>query len=131
VVVLKRFEAFPDPAEKWARFAEPQIATVEVSSPAPVLKLGAPWDFLVEITFKDQPYALKDIDFVTYLLFDAEGNLVLSGRAEPVRDGLFVVTVPAAETKKLPVGSIRIEVAVASKIVAIPSFASATFTAIP
>ena len=131
VVVLKRYEAFPDPAEKWARFAEPWIATVEVTSPAPVLKLGAPWDFLVEVTFKDQPYPVKDIDFVTYLLFDAEGNLVLSGRAEPVQDGLFVVTVPAAETKKLPVGSIRIEVAVASKIVAIPSFASATFTAIP
>jgi hypothetical protein len=112
-------------------FAEPKIATVEVSSPAPVLKLGAPWDFLVEVTFKDQPYPVKDIDFVAYLLFDAEGNLVLSGRAEPVRDGLFAVSIPASATAKLPVGSIRIEVAVASKVVALPSFSSAVFTAVP
>ena len=131
ILVLKRFEAFPDPADKWLMFAEPKIATVEVSSPAPVLKLGAPWDFLVEITFKDQPYPVKDIDFVAYLLFDAEGNLVLSGRAEPVRDGLFAVSIPASATAKLPVGSIRIEVAVASKVVALPSFSSAVFTAVP
>jgi len=95
-----------------------------------VLKLGAPWDFLVEVTYKDAPYPVAEIDFVTYLLFDAEGNLVLSGRAEPVRDGLFAVTIPAAQTAKLPAGAIRIEVAVASKVVAIPSFASATFTAV-
>ncbi|MFN3347180.1 MAG: hypothetical protein ACK42E_05170, partial [Candidatus Bipolaricaulaceae bacterium] len=80
--------------------------------------------------FKDEPYPVNEIDFVTYLLFDAEGNLVLSGRAEPVKDGLFVVSIPASETVKLPMGSIRIEVAVASKVVAIPSFASATFTAV-
>jgi len=130
VAVLKRFEAFPDPAEKWVRFARPKIATVEVTSPAPVLKLGAPWDFLVNVTFEDQPYPVAEIDFVTYLLFDAEGNLVLSGRAEPVTDGLFAVSIPKTETAKLPAGAIRIEVAVASKVVAIPSFASATFTAV-
>ena len=130
VVVLKRYGAFPDPAEKWARFGEPKVAKVEVTSPALVLKLGAPWDFLVDVTFKDEPYPVNEIDFVTYLLFDAEGNLVLSGRAEPVKDGLFVVSIPASETAKLPMGSIRIEVAVASKVVAIPSFASATFTAV-
>ncbi len=128
VVVLKNFEAFADPADKWLVFAEPKIAEVEVAAPAPVLRRGAPWDFLVEVTFKDQPYPLGEIDFVTYLLFDAEGNLVLSGRAEPVKDGLFVVSVPADKTAGLPVGSIRIEVAVASKVVAIPSFAQATFT---
>ena len=130
IVILKNFEKFADPADKWLVFAEPKIAEVEVSAPAPVLRIGQPWDFLVEVTYKDLPYPLAEIDFVTYLLFDAEGNLVLSGRAEPVEDGLFVVTIPAAETAKLPVGATRIEVAVASKVVAIPSFASATFVVV-
>ncbi|MCS7216635.1 MAG: ABC transporter substrate-binding protein [Candidatus Bipolaricaulota bacterium] len=128
VVVLKNFEAFADPATKWLVFAEPKIAEVEVSAPAPVLRRGAPWDFLVEVTYKDQPYPVAEIDFVTYLLFDAEGNLVLSGKAEAVKDGLFAITIDAATTAKLPAGSIRLEVAVASKVVAIPSFATATFT---
>ena len=130
IVILKNFEQFADPADKWLVFAEPKIAEVEVSAPAPVLRVGQPWDFLVEVTYKDQPYPLAEIDFVTYLLFDAEGNLVLSGRAEPVEDGRFVVSIPAAETAKLPVGTVRIEVAVASKVVAIPSFASASFVAV-
>jgi len=130
IVILKNFEQFADPADKWLVFAEPKIAEVEVSAPAPVLRVGQPWDFLVEVTYKDQPYPLAEIDFVTYLLFDAEGNLVLSGRAEPVKDGLFVISIPAAETAKLPVGTVRIEVAVASKVVAIPSFASASFVAV-
>jgi len=130
VVILKNFEKFADPADKWLVFAEPKIATVEVTAPAPVLKLGAPWDFLVEVTYKDAPYPVAEIDFVTYLLFDAEGNLVLSGRAEAVRDGLFVVSIPAEKTEALPAGAIRIEVAVVSKVVAIPAFASAKFVAI-
>ncbi len=129
VVVLKNFEAFADPVDKWLVFAEPKIAEVDISAPAPVLKLGAPWDFLVDVTYKDQPYPLAEIDFVTYLLFDVQGNLVLSGRAEPVADGLFVISLPGEVTQKLPAGAIRLEVAVASKVVAIPSFAKAEFTA--
>jgi peptide/nickel transport system substrate-binding protein len=128
ILILKNYEKFADPADKWLVFAEPKLMTVEVSAPAPILRRGAPWDFLVEVTHKDVPYPLAEMDFVTYLLFDAEGNLVLSGKAGAVRDGLFVVSIPAAETAKLPVGTIRIEVVAVSKVVAIPAFASATFT---
>jgi peptide/nickel transport system substrate-binding protein len=130
ILVLKRFENYPDPATKWLMFAEPRLPTAEVSAPAPVLKLGAPWDFMVEVTFKDQPYPLVDMDFVTCLLFDAEGNLVYSGRAEAVKDGLFVFSIPASVTATLPVGSIRLEAVAVSKVVAIPAFAKAEFTAV-
>ncbi len=128
ILVLKNYAEFKDPADKWLVFAEPKLVEAEVTSPAPVLRRGAPWDFLVEVTHKDLPYPLAEMDFVTYLLFDAEGNLVLSGRAEPVRDGLFAVSIPGGETAKLPVGSVRIEVVAVSKVVAIPAFASAVFT---
>jgi peptide/nickel transport system substrate-binding protein len=130
ILVLKRFENYPDLATKWLMFAEPRLPTAEVSAPAPVLKLGAPWDFMVEVTFKDQPYPLVDMDFVTCLLFDAEGNLVYSGRAEAVKDGLFVFSIPASVTATLPVGSIRLEAVAVSKVVAIPAFAKAEFTAV-
>ncbi len=130
ILVLRRFEAYPDPATKWLIFAEPRIPTAEVTAPAPVLKIGAPWDFLVEVTFKDEPYALADMDFVTCLLFDAEGNLVYSGRAEGVRDGLFVFSIPASVTAGLPAGPIRLEAIAVSKLVTVPSFAKAEFTAV-
>jgi len=130
ILVLKRFENYPDPAEKWLRFAEPRTPTVEVSAPAPVLRLGAPWDFIIEVTFKDQPYPLVDMDFVMCLLFDAEGNLVYSSPPEAVKDGLFVFSIPASLTATLPVGPIRIEAAAVSKLVAIPAFAKAEFTAV-
>lgn len=130
ILVLKRFENYPDPATKWLIFAEPRIPTAEVTVPAPVLKIGAPWDFMVEVTFKDQPYPVEDMDFVSCILFDAEGNLVYSGRAEAVKDGLFVFSIPASVTATLPAGPIRLEAAVVSKVVAVPSFASAEFTAV-
>jgi len=128
--VLKRFEQYPDPATKWLAFAEPRIPTAEVTAPAPVLKLGAPWDFTIEVTFKDLPYPLKDIDFVTCLLFDAKGNLVYSARAEGVSDGLFVFSIPGSVTATLPAGPISLEAVVVSKVVAVPTFAKAEFTAV-
>jgi hypothetical protein len=53
------------------------------------------------------------------------------GDATAVSDGQYQVTLSAEETGKLPTGSARLEVAVAPIPVAIPSFTSLDFVAIP
>ena len=126
VLVLKRFTEFPDPAEKWLRFAEPRIAEVEVSGPERVI-IGQGAEFEVEVTFEGEPYPLKDVDFVKYLVFGARGELILDGVAAAVRDGLWRIALTAEETAKLEEGSNRLEVIVAPLLVSIPSFASRTF----
>jgi hypothetical protein len=68
---------------------------------------------------------------VKYLLFDAKGALVATGEAEAVSDGQFLVTLPADVTSKLEAGSNKLEIAVVSKLVSIPSFAAFEFVTAP
>lgn len=129
IIVLKRFADFPDPAEKWLRFAEPWIAEVAVEGPTR-LQSGQEAGFSVKVSFEGEPYPVKDIDFVRYLLFDAFGEIALSGSGAAVGDGLWRITLTAEETARLPSGSNRLEVIVAPRRVSIPSFASFGFVTI-
>jgi hypothetical protein len=83
------------------------------------------------VTFKDEPYPQSDILKVKYILYDASGTVVNVGDAQAVEDGHYQVTLPADITSKLPNGSARLEVAVVPIAVAIPSFTSLDFVAIP
>jgi peptide/nickel transport system substrate-binding protein len=125
-VVAKRFEDFPDLSDKWSRFGEPQIAVVDLTGPADVSQSGDA-TFDAYLSFNDTPYPQDDVDKVAYLLYDAEGSLVLSGEAAVVADGQYSVTLTAVELGKLPAGSAKIEFIVSSKMVAIPTFASLEF----
>ncbi len=129
-VVLKRFLAYPDLATKWERFAEPRMATAEVSGPDSV-KIGGEATFDVDITFKGEPYAIADVDQVKYMIFDAKGNLAFVGAATAVADGKWQVKLTADVTSKLEAGSNRLEVAVVVKPVSIPVFASTQFVTAP
>ena len=130
VVQLKRNADYPDLSEKWARFSEPMIAEVDVEGPANV-KIGAEAVFDVEITFKGQAYRQADIDAVKYLVFNALGELVFVGDAQAVEDGHWRVTLTAEQTAGLSAGVNRLEIAVASFTVSIPSFASMEFISAP
>jgi peptide/nickel transport system substrate-binding protein len=129
-VVAKRFEDFPDPADKWSRFGEPQIAVVDVTGPAEVSRSGEA-TFDAYVSFNDAPYPQSDIEKMAYLLYDAEGNLVLIDEASAVADGQYSVTLTAEQLDKLPVGGAKIEFVVSSKLVAIPTFASLEFVVSP
>jgi len=125
-VVAKRFEDFPDLADKWSRFGEPMIAVVDVMGPAEASQSGeAAFDAFV--SFKDEPYPQADIDKVSYLLYDTEGSLVFTGEASLVTEGQYAAVLSAEQLAKLPTGSAKIEFVVSSKLVAIPSFASFEF----
>ncbi len=130
-VTLKRFEAFRDPADKWLRFAEPKIASIDFIGAPEVLEIGKGAVIPVNITFKEEPYPPEEIDFVKYLLFDAEGNLVALGTAEYFGGPTWNVVLTPEITSKLPEGTVKLEVAVSSKVVAIPSFADVEFIAVP
>lgn len=129
-IVVRRYEDYPDLADKWSRFSEPKLPVADVSGPAEVSQSGeATFDAFV--SFKDDPYPQSEIDQVAYLLYDAEGTLVLSGVAEAVTDGQYSVTLTADQLAKLSTGAAKIEFVIVSKLVAIPTFASLEFVVVP
>jgi len=83
------------------------------------------------VTFKDAPYPQSDIKGVKYILYDATGAVVTVGDATAVADGQYQVTLSPDVTSKLPTGSARLEVAVVPIPVAVPSFTSLDFVAVP
>lgn len=129
-LVLKNNFDFVDLADRWAQFSEPKLATTFLDGPGQV-KSGEEAVFDVTISFKDEPYKLADIVRVKYILYDATGAVVSVGDAVGIADGQYQVTLSAEETAKLPTGSARLEVAVVPITVAIPSFTSLDFVAVP
>ncbi|HXQ37169.1 MAG TPA: hypothetical protein VN843_24380, partial [Anaerolineales bacterium] len=128
--VLKNNEEFVDMADRWAAFSEPKLATTVLDGPGQV-KVGEEAVFDATINFKDQPYPQADIARVKYILYDATGEVVTVGDATAVADGQYQVTLGSDVTSNLPTGSARLEVAVVPISVAIPSFTSFDFVAIP
>ncbi len=122
-VTLARNENFPDPADKWARFAAPKLAVVDVTGPASVT-IGTDATFDIFVTYEDAPYPQAEISSVAFLLFDATGNLVAKGEATAIADGQYQVVLP---TTGLAAGSNKLEVAVTSVVVSIPSFGAYEF----
>lgn len=129
IVELRRFGRFPDPATKWLRFGEPRLASVSVAGPRQV-RAGREAVFDLRITEGDRPYPTRDLQEVKYMLFGAREELISQGRAQPSGEVWRVVLSPEV-TARLRPGSNRLEVVVVSKVVSIPSFASATFTSLP
>lgn len=129
-LTLQRSAAFPDPADKWARFGAPKIAVVEISGPSNVT-IGSEATFEVAVTYRGAAYPLSEISSVKYLLYNAKGQLVGTGEAGAVEDGKYQIVLPADVTKLLEAGSNKLEVAVTSLVVSIPSFASIEFVTSP
>jgi peptide/nickel transport system substrate-binding protein len=127
-VVMERNPDFPDPADKWSQFGEPQIAVVDVSGPVKV-KIGEEATFEAFVTFQDTPYPQADLNTVKYLLYDASGGLITTGLAEAVADGHFKVVLSPEVSQKLLPGANKIEFVVVSNVVSIPTFTAKEFLA--
>jgi peptide/nickel transport system substrate-binding protein len=125
-VIAQHNPNYIDRSDRWSGFAMPKIAEVEVDGPGRV-DIGAEATYDVYIEFQGEPYALDDISRVSYLLFDASGEMVSSGEAEAVEDGLYQVVLGGDETSQLQTGASKLEVVVVSKAVAIPSFVAFEF----
>jgi peptide/nickel transport system substrate-binding protein len=129
-VVFRRFEDFPDAADKWLRFTEPRIPALDIEGPM-VVRMGEAPAFELDISFNGKSYPVEDIERARYLLFDGRGRLVAEGDAEPVGDGRWVVALEPAEVEQLGIGASSLEVAVTSVHVALPAFASHGFAVVP
>jgi hypothetical protein len=126
---IRKFADFADPSDKWARFAEPQLVTVAITGPSRVT-IGQAADFTINVTFKDKPYAMKDVDFVKFLIVDANSNVAFSADAKAVKDGQWTASLTADQTNKLAAGSNQFTAIVSSKVVAIPGSESFNFVTV-
>jgi peptide/nickel transport system substrate-binding protein len=126
IVSLTHFDDFPDLADRWARFAEPRIAEVEIDGPGQVT-IGQEAAFDVFVTFQGEPYPAADVMEVKYLIYDATGAVVEVGTATEAADGQYTVTIPSTVTSQLQTGANRLEVAVIPSVVAVPTFQSLEF----
>ena len=88
-------------------------------------------EFTLEVTFAGEPYPDEALETLQYLLFDGNGGMVASGDAERVKDGLWRIELTPDELADLGVGANSLEVAVTSRRVALPSFASHAFATVP
>ncbi len=130
VLHLRRFEDYPDRADKWQRFEEPMMPVVRLSGPRS-LNPGTEAVFDISVSFRNLPYPAEDISEVVFLWYDAAENLARKGTARMVEDGKWRIVLSAQDTEDTALGPNRIEAAVVSKRVSIPVFESLEFIVRP
>jgi peptide/nickel transport system substrate-binding protein len=129
-VVVRRFEAFPDRSDKWLHFTRPAVPNVDIAGPM-VISGVEPAEFALRISYAGKPYPEEDIEMAQYLLFDATGRVALKGEAEPALNGVWRIALTADQVAALGTGANSLEVAVTSRRVALPAFASHAFATVP
>lgn len=125
-ITLSRYEDYLFPAAQWSSFEEPMMATVSVEGPLQV-PAGQEVAFDVYVNYKDEAYPADAIDKVSYILFDANNQVVTTGDAEAVGDGLYEVVLSGDATGQLEAGATKLSVTVTSKRVSIPAFTNYEF----
>ncbi|WP_163576490.1 ABC transporter substrate-binding protein [Halomonas faecis] len=136
-LVLERFDDFPDLADKWLGFSRPAIPELELGGPLVVEAVsgetaaGRAASFELAVTLAGEPYPLESIEGVQFLLFDGRGTLVERGEAEPHANGRWRIELPRPALASLGIGANSLEVAVTSRRVALPAFASHVFATVP
>ena len=125
-LTLSRYEPYLFPADQFAAFAAPKIATASVDGPTSV-KAGEEASFDVTVDFNGEAYPSADIAKVSYILFDASNAVVSTGEGALTAEGMYQIVIPADVTAKLSEGASKISVVVSSKVVSIPSFVAYEF----
>jgi peptide/nickel transport system substrate-binding protein len=129
-VVVRRFEGFTDPAGKWLRFTRPEIPELDLTGPM-VVETAEGAEFELRITFQGKPYPAEEIDMAQFMLFEGTGGLAAKGEARQTEPGVWTIALTAAQLAALGAGANSLEVAVSSRKVALPSFASHAFATVP
>lgn len=145
-VVLRRFEGYRDPADRWLGLSTAPIPELVLDGPL-VVEAGGPGarndlaaggaegheaaEFRLSLTVEGEPYPEADVQEVSYLLFDGQGALAHRGEARPLGDGEWRVLLDAEVLAALGSGANSLELAVISRRVALPAFASHVFATVP
>lgn len=93
--------------------------------------MGSKAEFEIRLSCGQAECNPQEIRFVSFLVFDGQNRLVLSGRAQPDEEGRWRVSLSPEQTAKLHPGSNRLEIIVSSKQIAIPSFDTLSFVTLP
>ncbi|MGI6258443.1 MAG: ABC transporter substrate-binding protein [Anaerolineaceae bacterium] len=125
-LVLAHFDLFTDSSLRWAGWAEPKIADVEIETPGQVIA-GEEAVFDVFITFNGEPYLVDEIKQVKFIVYDATNTIIAIDDAVAVEDGHFTVTLSPEITALLGEGANKLEVAVVPFVVAQPTLYSVEF----
>ncbi len=129
-LVLRRFERFDDPADKWVRFARPPVPVVELTGPT-LVEPGTAFEFKVAVTHDGQPYPRAAVESIGFMLLDGDDRLWLEGEPEPAAaPGEWRISIDGATSSGLAAGACTLEVVVNSQLVALPTFASRAFAAV-
>ncbi len=134
-VVLRRFEQYPDPADRWLRFTRAPIPVLDLDGPL-IVEQGDDADFRLDIRLGDSPHPSETIATIQYLLFNNQDELVTEGQldpadSDPAAPGQWQITLSAAVVQRLGSGANSLEVAVTSIDVAMPVFATHAFASVP
>jgi len=130
VVVLRRFQDFPDPSDKWLNFTQAEIPELTLEGPI-MVELGSDAEFNLRITFGGEPYEQSGIDDVRYLLFDGDGVLRDKGEVKQSSSDQWTITLNSDLVALLGSGANSLEISVTSNRVALPAFASHAFATVP
>lgn len=125
-ITMSRFKDYMFQSDQFAGFTKPEIAVASVDGPTSV-KTGDDAPFTVTVTFDNKPYPSADLDKVSYTLLGADGSVVSSGEATMSQEGQYAIDITPDITGKLAAGSASLSVAVSSKVVALPTFATYQF----
>jgi peptide/nickel transport system substrate-binding protein len=118
-LILQRNPEYPDSADRWAAFAEAPVPEVLVEGPDRVT-IGEEATYDVFVTFRDEPYAVDDIDQAKFLVFDATGSLAHVGELTAVEDGHWQGVLSADITGALEAGSNQFAAIIVSKRALVP-----------
>jgi peptide/nickel transport system substrate-binding protein len=118
-LILQHYDAYPDPATKWDRFATAPVPEVLVDGPGSVT-IGEEATYDIFVTLGGEPYPAADIDMVKYLVFDATGELVFVGEGTVVEDGHWQAVLSTDLTGGLEAGSNQFAAIVVSKRALVP-----------
>jgi peptide/nickel transport system substrate-binding protein len=129
-VVIRRYDDFPDRSDKWLRFTDPEIPVLDIDAPL-VVEAGDRLDLSLRIEFEGEPYPAGNIETARYMLFDSRGRLAMEGGAEPGEDGQWKISLSSDRIAMLGFGANSLEVAVTSRRVAMPVFATHVFATVP
>jgi len=145
-VVLRRFEGYRDPADRWLGLSTAPIPELVLDGPLVVAAGDDPGAgalaaggaegreaavFRLSVTVEGEPYPEEAIHEVNYLLFDGQGALAQRGEASSLGDGEWRVLLDAETLAALGSGANSLELAVTSRWVALPAFASHVFATVP
>ena len=122
---VRAFRDYPMKADKFAYLSEPPVPKTTLKGPETLMQASTA-DYDIIIKLGDKPYPAAWISKVTYLVLDAEANVVAKGEGTVLEDGLARIRLDPIVTAAP--GTYTMLVVVTSTQIAMPSVVETSIT---